>query len=85
VRRLADEEDRRARLIELTAEGTATADRYIGNVLSWLDDAIAGWSAQDRTTFYRLLRRFADDLALHASDGADGLDRTAMTDQAQTA
>ena len=32
-------------------------------VLGRLDEALRGWSAHDRATFYRLLARFADDLA----------------------
>jgi DNA-binding MarR family transcriptional regulator len=72
VRRLADEHDRRARPIALTPEGAAVAERYVGAVLGTLDDALSGWSAQDRATFYRLLARFADDLAAHfATDDPD--------------
>ena len=65
VRRLSDEHDRRARPIELTAEGAAAAERYVSAVLGRLDDALSGWSAQDRSTFYHLLGRFADDLTAH--------------------
>jgi hypothetical protein len=32
-------------------------------VLGRLDEALRDWSAEDRSTFYRLLARFADDLA----------------------
>jgi DNA-binding MarR family transcriptional regulator len=65
VRRLADEHDRRARRIALTPAGAGAAERYVSAVLGKLDDALRGWSAQDRATFYRLLARFADDLAAH--------------------
>lgn len=65
VRRLADEHDRRARRIALTPEGAGAAERYVAAVLGRLDEALRGWSAEDRSTFYRLLARFADDLAAH--------------------
>lgn len=68
VRRLADEHDRRARPIALTPEGAAAAERYVSAVLGRLDDALRGWSADDRATFYRLLARFADDLAAHFAE-----------------
>lgn len=51
--------DLRARLIELTPDGAAAADRVLG----WFTEALADWSAQDRQTFIRLLARFADDVA----------------------
>jgi DNA-binding MarR family transcriptional regulator len=60
VRKLADEHDRRARRIALTPAGAGAAERYVSAVLGKLDDALRGWSAQDRATFYRLLARFAD-------------------------
>ena len=34
-------------------------------MLGTLGDALSGWSAHDRATFYRLPARFADDLAAH--------------------
>jgi DNA-binding MarR family transcriptional regulator len=71
VHRLADEHDRRARRIALTPAGAGAAERYVSAVLGRLDDALRGWSADDRATFYRLLARFADDLAAHfAADEA---------------
>ncbi|HWC78785.1 MAG TPA: MarR family transcriptional regulator [Pseudonocardiaceae bacterium] len=63
VRRLADAQDRRARPIELTAEGAAIAGRYLRIMLGHLGSATDNWSDEDRQTFYRLLGRFADDLA----------------------
>ena len=51
--------------IALTPEGAATAERYLSAVLGRLDEALRDWSAEDRSTFYRLLARFADDLAAH--------------------
>ena len=40
-------------------------------VLGTLDDALRDWSAEDRATFYRLLARFADDLAAHLAADED--------------
>jgi DNA-binding MarR family transcriptional regulator len=73
TRRVADPHDQRARLIELTPEGAAVAGRYLQTVLGWFNAALAGWPAQDRQTFGRLLGRFADDLTarLAALDDED--------------
>ncbi|MFB9835279.1 MarR family winged helix-turn-helix transcriptional regulator [Actinoallomurus acaciae] len=62
ARRATDPDDQRARLIELTPEGTAAAERYLRTVLGLFTDVLAGWPAQDRQDFGRLLGRFADDL-----------------------
>jgi len=68
VHRLADELDRRARRIALTPAGAGAAERYVSAVLGRLDEALRCWSAEDRSTFYRLLARFADDLAAHFAE-----------------
>ncbi|WP_030454647.1 MarR family winged helix-turn-helix transcriptional regulator [Herbidospora cretacea] len=62
ARRIADPHDQRARLIELTPEGAAAAERYVRTLLGWFSTALADWSADDRRTFGRLLERFANDL-----------------------
>lgn len=62
ARRVADPDDRRAQLIELTPDGAAAAGRYLRTVLGWLTEAMADWPEQDRRTFGRLLTRFLDDL-----------------------
>jgi DNA-binding MarR family transcriptional regulator len=67
VRRLPDADDRRARQVEPTPAGAEIADRYLSTVLGWLGDALTGWAAEDRQTFYRLLRRFTEDLATRLS------------------
>ncbi len=67
VRGLADPDDRRARLVELTPDGAEIADRYVGTLLGWFGDALAGWAPEDRRTFYDLLLRFTDDLAAFLS------------------
>src|SRR4051794_31872129 len=64
---LADPDDRRARLVELTPDGAELADRYVTTVLGWFGEALSGWSATDRRTFYDLLLRFTDDLAAFLS------------------
>lgn len=65
VRRVADPDDQRARLIELTPAGSAAAGRYLGTVLGWFTEILADWPEEDRHTFGRLLGRFADDLTAH--------------------
>lgn len=67
VRGLADPDDRRARLVELTPEGAELADGYVTTLLGWFGDALSGWSPKDRQTFYDLLLRFTDDLAAFLS------------------
>jgi DNA-binding MarR family transcriptional regulator len=73
VHGLADPDDRRARLVELTPDGAELADRYVTTLLGWFGEALSGWSAKDRRTFYDLLLRFTDDLAAFLSaTGEDG-------------
>jgi DNA-binding MarR family transcriptional regulator len=62
VHGLADPDDRRARLVELTPEGAELADGYLTTVLGLFGEALSGWSEQDRRTFFGLLLRFTDDL-----------------------
>ncbi|MET9231158.1 MarR family transcriptional regulator [Lentzea sp. NPDC003310] len=65
VRRVVDPDDQRARLVELTENGSGVAGRYLEAIFGWFGDAIAGWSEEDKTTFGRLLSRFVDDLQAH--------------------
>ncbi|AUI62622.1 MarR family winged helix-turn-helix transcriptional regulator [Amycolatopsis sp. BJA-103] len=62
VVRVADPEDQRARLIELTPDGKVIPDRYLRTLLGWFGDALTHWSEEDRKTFGSLLGRFVDDL-----------------------
>lgn len=65
VRRVADPHDRRASLIEPTAEGADAAGRYANSLVGWFTEAIADWSDQDRRDLGRLLGRLADDVTAH--------------------
>ncbi|MEU0884293.1 MarR family transcriptional regulator [Lentzea sp. NPDC005914] len=67
VRRVADPDDQRARLVELTDQGAAAAGRYLEAVLGWFTGAIADWPDEDQRTFGRLLSRFVDDLQARLS------------------
>lgn len=71
VHALADPDDRRARLVELTPAGAELADRYVTTLLGWIGEALSGWSPTDRQTFYTLLLRFTDDLAAFLSVAAE--------------
>ncbi|WP_033294620.1 MarR family winged helix-turn-helix transcriptional regulator [Amycolatopsis jejuensis] len=67
VQRIADPADQRARLIQLTADGTAAIERYFGVVEGWFTDALSGWSAEDRRALGALLTRFTEDLTARLS------------------
>jgi len=71
VRGLADPDDRRARLVELTPDGAELADRYVTTLLGWFGEALSGWSPKDRQAFYDLLLRLPDDLAAFLSATAE--------------
>jgi DNA-binding MarR family transcriptional regulator len=63
VHRVTDPDDQRARLVELTDEGAAAADRYVQTVFGFFTDAMAEWSAEDQRTLGLLLGRLVDDIA----------------------
>jgi DNA-binding MarR family transcriptional regulator len=65
VARVDDPDDRRACLLELTDEGRAVFERFGAARRAHLTAILAGWPAEDRATFARLVRRFADDLITH--------------------
>ncbi|HEX4214296.1 MAG TPA: MarR family transcriptional regulator [Candidatus Dormibacteraeota bacterium] len=60
--RVVDQEDQRARLITLTAEGRLITGRYLHVVRRWFADAMAGWTAQDQRDLTRLVDRLVSDL-----------------------
>lgn len=62
VHRVTDPGDQRARLVELTEEGAAAADRYVQTVFGFFTDAMAEWSPEDRRTLGALLERLVDDV-----------------------
>jgi DNA-binding MarR family transcriptional regulator len=62
VRRTTDPCDRRAQLVQLTAQGTRTLERAMAAYQVWLETVLAGWSDGDRAQFALLLRRFTDDV-----------------------
>ncbi|WP_352301032.1 MarR family transcriptional regulator [Kineosporia sp. NBRC 101731] len=61
ARRVPDPDDQRARLIELTPEGSAATTRYMETILGWLAGSLDDWTPEDRATFGRLLERFVND------------------------
>jgi DNA-binding MarR family transcriptional regulator len=68
VRRTPDPDDQRARLVELTPDGSAAVGRYLQAVLDRLTEALGDWTEDDRRTFGRLLARFVDDLTARLTD-----------------
>ncbi|GAB3945233.1 MarR family winged helix-turn-helix transcriptional regulator [Kribbella albertanoniae] len=62
VQRVADPNDKRVSLIELTPTGAEAAQRYMTTVLGWFRDAVDDWPAQDRADLGRLLTKLADDV-----------------------
>ena len=62
VERVVDPDDRRARLIELSATGRELAERYTSVISGWFDQALSGWSDKDKTDLDRLVVRMLDDL-----------------------
>jgi len=65
---LDDPDDKRARLLKISAKGRSEIEsvtRELGNVLG---SAVSGWPKADVETLTTLLTRLADDLAAGASD-----------------
>jgi DNA-binding MarR family transcriptional regulator len=62
--------DRRVKTAELTADGRRVVQAINQGRRLLLDEAFAGWSADDRETLARLTRRFADRVfgLIEASD-----------------
>ena len=62
VHRVADPQDRRARLIDLTPAGAETSEHYRSVVMGWLSRAFESWDERDRRELGRLGQRMVDDL-----------------------
>jgi DNA-binding MarR family transcriptional regulator len=60
--RTGDPDDRRATRIAVTDQGVALLREALEARGRWLDDAVAGWSPEDRATLATLLSRLAEDL-----------------------
>jgi DNA-binding MarR family transcriptional regulator len=61
--RTTDPDDRRATRIEVTDSGRELLREALAARGRLLDDALAGWSAADRSKLARLLARLAEDMA----------------------
>ncbi|HEX5097515.1 MAG TPA: MarR family transcriptional regulator, partial [Acidimicrobiia bacterium] len=62
VRRLADPDDGRVALLELTAKGRRMAENLRAVGIRHLDEALRDWSVADARTLTALLGRLVDDL-----------------------
>jgi DNA-binding MarR family transcriptional regulator len=62
VRRAIDPLDRRAQLVQLTANGTRTIERALAAVHNWLESVLADWSGTERAQLAELLGRFTRDV-----------------------
>jgi DNA-binding MarR family transcriptional regulator len=62
VARVVDPDDQRARLVELTDEGAAAAERYVQTVFGFFGDVLGDWSEEDRRRLGALLTRLVDDI-----------------------
>jgi DNA-binding MarR family transcriptional regulator len=63
IARTPDPLDRRASRITLTDRGRAGLAAIRATRTAWLDSVFAGWSATDRSEFYRLLTQLGEGLA----------------------
>jgi DNA-binding MarR family transcriptional regulator len=66
--RVADPDDRRARLIGLTASGRAAANRVREASRMAVQAALAHWSPRELDTLGTLLRRLVDDFMANAAE-----------------
>ncbi|HET8708917.1 MAG TPA: MarR family transcriptional regulator [Candidatus Saccharimonadales bacterium] len=62
LRRKADQKDGRAYVLSLTAAGKKIATRLHNAKRRELQAALAGWTAADRATLARLVKKLADSL-----------------------
>ncbi|MEU5880751.1 MarR family transcriptional regulator [Spirillospora sp. NPDC047279] len=68
VERVPDPDDRRAHRVRLTDAGRDAVDclRAVGR--QWMDEALAGWSGEDRRRLAELVHRMVDDFVSHAAE-----------------
>jgi DNA-binding MarR family transcriptional regulator len=62
VRRANDPVDKRAQLVQLTANGVRTVERAMTAYHRWLESVLAQWSHTEREELARLLERFTNDV-----------------------
>ncbi|MDT6982973.1 MarR family winged helix-turn-helix transcriptional regulator [Streptomyces lusitanus] len=67
VVRVPDPDDRRAQRIELTDAGRDAVARIRETGVRSMQDALAGWSAEDLHTLATLFHRMVDDFLAHAA------------------
>jgi DNA-binding MarR family transcriptional regulator len=77
VTRSPDPDDKRAQLLRLTAAGRSAANRMQSVSRRAIQDALAGWTAEDLHELATSLRRMVDDFSSHAAEqdtnAADGV------------
>lgn len=67
VQRSKDSTDRRACVVQLTAEGSDLLTRMIDHRVATLAPVLRGWDAADRESLFELLLRLADEMQVRAS------------------
>jgi DNA-binding MarR family transcriptional regulator len=72
LKRVADPDDRRAHRVELTPAGRDAVGRVRAVTQRQVQQALAGWSAQDRRQLAILFHRMVDDFLAQAPDDSPG-------------
>ena len=80
IRRLADPNDRRGRLVELTAKGRRLVDRALVDHLANEEQLLATLSPSERRRLAELLRKLLISEPFRALDPADGQSRRIAAD-----
>ncbi|MFH9469003.1 MarR family winged helix-turn-helix transcriptional regulator [Streptomyces clavifer] len=71
VTRVPDPDDRRARLIELTAAGRKAVDRIREASRQGMNMALQDWAPEDLERLATLFHRMVDDFVAHADDAVE--------------
>ncbi|MFG2001279.1 MarR family winged helix-turn-helix transcriptional regulator [Spirillospora sp. NPDC048911] len=68
VERVPDPDDRRAQRIRLRDSGREAVEclRAVGR--RWMDEALSGWSGEERRLLAELVNRMVDDFVAHAAE-----------------